>query len=191
MLAGELYEAWDPDLVRRRARARDLTARYNATRQDDQEVRRTLLCDLLGRCGEKVWIEPPFYCDYGENIELGDGVYLNFGCVMLDCAMIRLARNVMVGPYVQFYAGFHPLDARERIKGTELAALITVEENVWLGGGIILCPGVTVGANTTIGAGSVVTKDVPAGVLAAGNPCRVIRQLGPETPNARRQTPSG
>jgi maltose O-acetyltransferase len=177
MLAGELYEAWDPDLVRRRGRARDLTARYNATRQDDQEVRRTLLCDLLGRCGKKVWIEPPFYCDYGENIELADNVYLNFGCVMLDCAMIRLGRNVLVGPYVQFYAGYHPLDARDRIKGPELAAPITVEENVWLGGGVILCPGVTIGPNTTIGAGSIVTKDVPAGVLAAGNPCRVIRQL--------------
>lgn len=177
MGAGELYDARDPDLVRRRARARDLTVRYNATRQDDQAARRAMLCELLGRCGEKVWIEPPFYCDYGENIELDDGVYLNFGCVMLDCARISLARNVLVGPYVQFYAGFHPLDARERIKGPELAAPITVDENVWLGGGVILLPGVTIGANTTIGAGSVVTKDVPAGVLAVGNPCRVIRRL--------------
>jgi maltose O-acetyltransferase len=177
MLAGELYEAWDSDLVRRRARARDLSARYNSTRQDDQNLRQTLLRELLGRCGEKVWIEPPFYCDYGENIELAASVYLNFGCVMLDCAQIRLGQNVLVGPYVQFYAGYHPLDARERIKGPELAAPIVVAENVWLGGGVILCPGVTIGANTTIGAGSVVTKDVPAGVLAVGNPCRVIRQL--------------
>ncbi|MCC6361645.1 MAG: sugar O-acetyltransferase [Phycisphaerales bacterium] len=178
MLAGELYEAWDPDLLRRRGRARDLTARYNATRQDESDARQSLLRELLGRCGEKVWIEPPFYCDYGENIELGDGVYLNFGCVMLDCAVIRLGRNVLVGPYTQFYAGYHPLDAGERIKGPELAAPITVEDNVWLGGGVILCPGVTVGSNTTIGAGSVVTKDIPAGMLAAGNPCRVIRALG-------------
>jgi maltose O-acetyltransferase len=181
MLGGELYEAWDPDLVRRRARARDLTARYNLTRQDDQHMRRELLCELLGRCGERTWIEPPFYCDYGENIELGDGVYLNFGCVMLDCAPTRLGRNVLVGPYVQFYAGTHPLDARERIKGPELAAPIIVEENVWLGGGAILCPGVTVGEGTTIGAGSVVTKDIPAHVLAVGNPCRPIRDLTRES----------
>ena len=177
MLAGELYEAWDPDLLRRRARARDLTARYNATRQDEADLRASVLHELLGRCGQRVWIEPPFYCDYGENIELNDGVYLNFGCVMLDCALIRLGRNVLAGPYVQFYASFHPLDARERIKGPELAAPITVGDNVWLGGGVILCPGITIGANTTIGAGSVVTKDIPASVLAVGNPCRPIRQL--------------
>ncbi|MBL8878554.1 MAG: sugar O-acetyltransferase [Phycisphaerales bacterium] len=177
MLAGELYEAWDPDLVRRRARARDLTARYNATRQGDLDVRRAVLCELLGRCGEKVWIEPPFHCDYGENIEMGDNVYLNFNCVMLDCAPIRLDRNVMVGPAVQFYAAYHPLSAAERIKGPERAAPITVGDNVWIGGGAILLPGVTIGENTTIGAGSVVTKNVPAGVLAAGNPCRVVRQL--------------
>lgn len=177
MLAGELYEAGDADLVRRRARARDLTARYNASRQDDPAARQSLLRQLLGRCGEQVWIEPPFYCDYGENIELAAKVYLNFGCVMLDCAPIRLGQNVLVGPYVQFYTTHHPLDARERIKGLELAAPITVAEGVWLGGGAILCPGVTIGANTTIGAGSVVTKDIPAGVLAVGNPCRVVRRL--------------
>lgn len=186
MLAGELYEAWDPDLVRRRARARDLTARFNASALDDpsegrirnpDSIRQTLLRELLGGCGERVWVEPPFYCDYGENIELGDNVFLNFGCVMLDCARIRLGGNVLAGPYVQFYAGYHPLNARERIKGPEMAKPITIEQNVWLGGGVILCPGVTIGANTTIGAGSVVTKSVPAGVLAAGNPCRVIRQL--------------
>lgn len=177
MLAGELYEAWDEDLVRRRAKARKLTARYNATQQEDADLRATILRELLGRCGERVWIEPPFYCDYGENIELESGVYLNFGCVMLDCAPIRLARNVFVGPSVQFYAASHPLDARERIKGPELAAPITIGENVWLGGGVILCPGVTVGANTTIGAGSVVTRDIPSGVLAVGNPCRVVREL--------------
>ncbi len=178
MLAGEPYLATDADLTRRRARARQLAARYNATGQDEPEARRALLCELLGRCGEGVWVEPPFYCDYGENIELADGAYLNFGCVMLDCARIRLGRNVLVGPGVQFLAATHPLDARERLSGRELAAPITVEENAWLGGGAILCPGVTIGANTTIGAGSVVTRDIPAGVLAVGNPCRVVRRLG-------------
>ncbi|MGE0480191.1 MAG: sugar O-acetyltransferase [Phycisphaerae bacterium] len=177
MLAGELYEAWDPDLLARRARARELTACYNATRQDESERRRTLLSQLLGRCGAGVWIEPPFYCDYGENIELDDQVYLNFGCVVLDCAAVRLGRGVLVGPYVQFYAGTHPIDARERAKGPERAAPITVGEQCWIGGGAIVCPGVTIGARTTIGAGSVVVRDIPAGVVAAGNPCRVIRAL--------------
>jgi maltose O-acetyltransferase len=177
MLAGELYDARDPDLTRRRARARDLMARYNVIRQDERAAREAVLRELFGRCGERVWIEPPFYCDYGDNIEMGDFVFLNFGCVLLDAGPIRLGRNVMAAPYVQFYAAHHPIDARERIKGPELASPITVGDNVWLGGGVIICPGVTIGENTTIGAGSVVTKDIPAGVLAVGNPCRVIRQL--------------
>lgn len=177
MLSGRLYEAWDPDLVRRRTRARELTQRYNATGPNDQAQRETLLRELLGRVGAKPWIEPPFYCDYGDNIEFGDNVYLNFACVILDCAKVALGNNVLVGPNVQFYAAYHPLDARERIKGPELAAPIAIHDNVWLGGGAIVCPGVTIGANTTIGAGSVVTKDIPAGVLAVGNPCRVVRSL--------------
>jgi len=177
MLAGELYDAADPDLVRRRTRARRLVAKYNATDDEDSAGRRELLAALLGRCGERVLIEPPFHCDYGENIELGDRVFLNFNCVMLDCAPIRLGRCVMVGPAAQFYAAYHPILAAERIRGPENAAPITVGDNVWIGGGAILCPGVTIGANTTIGAGSVVTRDIPADVVAAGNPCRVIRTL--------------
>lgn len=177
MLAGDLYDASDPELVRRRARARDLMSRFNASRPDDEALRRALLRDLLGRCGERLLIEPPFYCDYGENIELGDNVFINFACVFLDCARIRIGDNAMIAPNVQLYTGYHPLDARERIKGPEYAAPITIENNVWLGGGVIVCPGVTIGSNTTIGAGSVVTKDVPAGVLAYGNPCRVVRSL--------------
>lgn len=177
MLAGELYEAWDPDLLHRRGRARELTSLYNATSQAEAEYRRTLLTRLLGRCGENAWIEPPFYCDYGENIELDDRVYLNFGCVVLDCAAVRLGRGVLVGPYVQLYTGTHPIDAGERAKGLERAAPITVGEQCWIGGGAIIGPGVTIGARSTIGAGSVVVRDIPAGVVAAGNPCRVIRAL--------------
>lgn len=182
MLAGKLYVAADPDLRARRARARDLIALYNQTRQGDADRRRELLEQLMGRCGHNVWIEPPFYCDYGENIELGDGTYLNFGCVFLDCARIRVGANVFIAPYVQLYAAHHPVIAAERIKGPELASPITIGDNVWLGGGAIVCPGVTIGANTTIGAGSVVTKDVPESVLAAGNPCRVIRSLRDASP---------
>jgi maltose O-acetyltransferase len=177
MLAGQLYDASDADLVRRRARARALTARYAATRPDEADERRRVLGELLGTCGKRVWIEPPFHCDYGENIALGDGVYMNLGCVLLDCANIRLGRGVLVGPCVQFYAAHHPISAAERIKGLELASPIAVGDNVWLGGGSILCPGVTIGAHSTIGAGSVVTGDIPPDVLAVGNPCRVIRKL--------------
>lgn len=179
MLAGELYLANDPDLAARRARARGLVREFNAlpyTGEGDQQ-RQRVLKELLGRVGEKACIESPFYCDYGENIELGDNVFLNFNCLLLDCALIRIGNNVMAGPSVQFYAAYHPLNARERIAGPELAAPITVGDNVWLGGGAIICPGVTIGDNTTIGAGSVVTKDIPAGVLAVGNPCRVVRTL--------------
>jgi len=177
MIAGELYDASDPDLDRRRHRARGLTTRYNAARSDDAAARTAILQELLGRMGDRVQIESPFYCDYGENIEVGDRVFINFGCVLLDCAMIRLGDNVMLAPYVQLYTGHHPIDARERIKGPELASPITIGENAWLGGGVIVCPGVTIGADTTIGAGSVVTKDIPPGVLAVGNPCRVVRRI--------------
>lgn len=177
MLAGELYDATDPDLERRRMRARECMARLNAPAALDLTARTGILRELLGRVGERVMIEPPFYCDYGENIELGDRVFINFGCVLLDCAMIRICANAMLAPHVQLYTGHHPLNAAERIKGPELASPITIEENVWMGGGAIVCPGVTIGANTTIGAGSVVTKDIPPGVLAVGNPCRVVRRL--------------
>lgn len=177
MLAGELYDASDPELLHRRGRARELMARYNAAAPGDSELRSRLLRELLGRCDDTVFIELPFYCDYGENIELGDNVFMNFGCVLLDCAKIRIGCNVQIAPYVQLLTAYHPLDARERIKGPELAAPITIGENVWLGGGVIVCPGVSIGENTTIGAGSVVTKDIPAGVLAVGNPCRVIRAI--------------
>lgn len=177
MLAGELYDASDSDLRARRDRARLLTARYNASPPTEDAGRLTLLRELLGQCGDRVVIEPPFYCDYGENIEIGDGSFLNFGCVLLDRAKITLGRSVFIAPYVQLYAAHHPIVASERIKGPELASPITIGDNVWLGGGVIVCPGVTIGENTTIGAGSVVTRDVPAGVLAAGNPCRVVRAL--------------
>ena len=178
MLAGELYRAWDPELLAARRRARALTRRYNASHEDEAELRESLLRELLGAAGAAATIEPPFSCDYGDNIFLGDNFFMNFGGVILDCNVVRIGANVQCGPYVQLYAAYHPLDAAERIKGPELAAPITIGDNVWLGGGVIICPGVTIGANTTIGAGSVVTREIPAGVFAAGNPCRVIRALG-------------
>jgi len=175
MLAGELYLASDPELVAARTEARRCLYKYNLSSPDDGEGRSHLLQKLLGRCGTGVWIEPPFYCDYGSHIYLEDGVYLNFNCVLLDCAPIHIGTNTLIAPAVQIYTAYHPTDPTIRLTGRELAAPITIGQNVWIGGGSIICPGVTIGDNTTIGAGSVVTKSIPAGVVAVGNPCRILR----------------
>lgn len=177
MLAGELYLASDPELTQGRQRARRLTRLYNATTEEEEAARLQLLEELFGSVGKGAFIEPPFRCDYGDNIQAGERFYVNFGCVILDCAPVRIGDDVKFGPSVQLYAAYHPIDALTRIAGPELAAPITIGARVWLGGGVIVCPGVTIGANTTIGAGSVVTKDIPANVIAVGNPCRVIREL--------------
>lgn len=178
MLAGELYVAADPELVAERKRARRLARLYNQTTEEQTSERESLLRELLGSAGSRLEIEPPFRCDYGSNIHAGDGLYMNFDCVILDCAPVRIGNNVACGPGVHIYAATHPLEAEERIKGPELAKPVTIGNNVWIGGGSIICPGVTVGDNSTIGAGSVVTRDIPPNVFAAGNPCRVIRELG-------------
>lgn len=177
MMAGELYLAADPELVKLRDRARQITRAYNSTIETERDMRRTLLNRLLGQMPPKLEIEPPFRCDYGTNIYIGQNFYANFGVIMLDCAEIRIGENVMLAPNVQIYTAYHPLDAQVRISGLEAASPITIGDNVWIGGGSIVLPGVTIGDNTTIGAGSVVTKDIPANVVAAGNPCRVIREL--------------
>ena len=180
MLAGELYLASDPELVADRKRARRLCRAYNATTEEEEAVRLGLLRELLGAVGEAPVIEPPFECDYGCYIYGGDRLYINYGCVVLDCAAVRIGDDVMMGPSVQIYAATHPIDAVTRVSGPELAAPITIGNRVWIGGGSILCPGITIGDNTTIGAGSVVTRDLPANVVAAGNPCRVLRTLPSE-----------
>ncbi|WP_207429772.1 sugar O-acetyltransferase [Pedobacter sp. SYSU D00535] len=176
MLDGELYEAWDQELTQMRAKARELLGRYNQLIAAPQEEKTNVLKELLGSCSG-IDIQPPFYCDYGSNIYAGKNFFMNFNCVILDCARVTIGDNVQCGPYVQIYTAYHPLIAAERIKGPELASPITIGDNVWIGGGAIICPGVTIGENSTIGAGSVVTRDIPANVFAAGNPCRVIRQL--------------
>jgi len=185
MLAGELYLAADPELVAERRRARRLTRLYNLTTEEEPDRRPELLRALFGTVGPAVEIEPPFHCDYGWNIDAGDGLYMNFGCVILDCNPVRIGANVLFGPYVQLYAGFHPTDPALRRTGRELAAPITIGDNVWIGGGAIICPGVTIGENSTIGAGSVVTRDIPAGVVAVGNPCRVLREASAADSAAR------
>lgn len=180
MLAGDLYQGFDSELVAARRRARVLMAEYNASGPDEVEKREQLLRRLIGTVGNGAVIEPPFSCDYGEFIELGEGVYLNFHCIFLDCNWIRVGARTMFGPAVQVYTATHPVSAVERRKGPEMAYPVTIGSDVWVGGGAIICPGVTIGDGSTIGAGSVVTKDVPPNVLAAGNPCRVIRELSGE-----------
>jgi len=176
MLAGELYDSMDPELGRRRERARDLCWALNATKESEQAARRALLEQLLGSGGDSAWIQPPFFCDYGSNIELGQKVYFNFNCVVLDVCQVKIGDFTMFGPAVQIYTATHPLNAAERRKA-EYAKPIEIGDDCWIGGGAIILPGVKIGSKTVIGAGSVVTRDVPAGVVAAGNPCRVLREV--------------
>jgi maltose O-acetyltransferase len=173
MLAGEPYDAADPRLVQERRRARDLLRALNGS--GDAGIIR----QLFGAAGEGVLIEPPFFCDYGTNIRVGDRVFFNFNCVVLDVAEVVIGSDVMFGPAVQVYTATHPMDYQTRRAGLELAKPVTIGSDVWVGGGAIILPGVTIGARSVIGAGSVVTRDVPEGVFAAGNPCRVLRLLEP------------
>lgn len=177
MLAGELYDALDAELAVGRRRARDLVARLNASSDSQRDVRQEIYASLFGAVGEHFTIEPPFYCDYGTNIYIGDRVFFNFDCVVLDPAEVRIGNDVLFGPAVQIYTATHPLEAGVRREGLESALSIHIGSDVWVGGGAIICPGVRIGDGSVIGAGAVVTRDVPAGVFAAGNPCRVIRDL--------------
>ena len=177
MLAGELYDALDPELVAARTRARDLCQALNASREADQAGRRAILRELLGGGGDTVWMQPPFHCDYGTNISLGERVFFNFNCVVLDVCAVRIGAFSQFGPGVQILTPLHPLDA-ERRRLEEYGAPVTIGDDVWVGGGALILPGVTIGDRAVIGAGSVVTRDVPADVLAVGNPCRVVRPIG-------------
>lgn len=176
MLAGELYDPHDPDLIAARARARDLCQALNATREADIEARRQILRELLGVGGETVRMQPPFFCDYGTNIELGERVFFNFNCVVLDVCPVRIGSFTLFGPAVQIYTPMHPFDAELR-RQQEFGKPVEVGSDVWVGGGAIILPGVLIGSRTVIGAGSVVTRSLPEGVFAAGNPCRVIREI--------------
>jgi len=176
MLAGELYDPLDPALVRARDRARDLCQDLNATREAQQEERRRILRELFGGGGEDVWMQPPFFCDYGSNILLGKKCFFNFNCVVLDVCQVRVGNYTLFGPAVQVYTATHPLNAELR-RTQESGKPVEIGSDVWVGGGVVICPGVKIGSRCIIGAGSVVTRDVPEGVFAAGNPCRVIREL--------------
>lgn len=176
MLAGELYDPLDPELVRGRERARDLCQDLNATREAQQDERRRILRELFGAGGDDVWMQPPFFCDYGSNILLGKKCFFNFNCVVLDVCQVRVGDYTLFGPAVQVYTATHPLNAELRRK-QEFGKPVVIGSDVWVGGGAIICPGVTIGSRCVIGAGSVVTRNIPDGVFAAGNPCRVIRAV--------------
>jgi maltose O-acetyltransferase len=176
MLAGELYDPRDPELAALRTHARQLCQALNATREAEADLRRRIVRELFGAGGETVWLEPPFFCDYGTNIELGERVFLNFNCVVLDVCRVRIGAFTLFGPAVQIYTAMHPFDAAQR-RREEFGRPVEIGADVWVGGGAIILPGVRIGSRAVIGAGSVVTRDVPDGVLAAGNPCRVVREI--------------
>ncbi len=177
MLNGEIYDASDPELVAERERARELTRQYNRTGATDYERRDELLQELFGSVGDEFLIEPPFRCDYGYNIHVGESFYANFGCVVLDVCRVTIGRNCMLGPGVHIYTATHPLDATERTSGDEYGKSVTIGDDVWVGGRAVLNPGITVGDGAVIGSGAVVTDDVPSDVVVQGNPATVVREL--------------
>ncbi|PSL05606.1 maltose O-acetyltransferase [Cecembia rubra] len=183
MLAGELYNSRDPELLERYHFARSLLLEFNQMSSRNLKRKSEILTELLGEVGEGVWIEAPFYCDYGENIRLGNNTFLNFNCLLLDDNIISIGKNGLIGPNVQIYTATHPLAANERIIADPEERYLTqtkpvhIGDNVWIGGNTLIMPGVTIGNNVTIGAGSLVTKDIPDNSLALGSPSRVIRKL--------------
>jgi maltose O-acetyltransferase len=177
MLAGELYNALDKELSDKRLKARLLLAELNNSREDKPGERARILKQLIPQAGQDLWLQPPFYCDYGSNIQTGNHVFVNFNCVILDVAPVIIGSQTLLGPNVQIYAATHPMDYLERAAGLEYGKPISIGADVWIGGSAIICPGVKIGDRSVIGAGSVVTKDIPADVFAAGNPCKIIRLL--------------
>jgi len=187
MLAGDFYNPSDSELLEVWHRAKDLTGEYNSAKSNDRGRLDSILQELLGSKGENVWITPPFFVDYGKNIHIGNNCEINMNCVFLDCNAITIGDNTGIGPSVQIYAVTHPVNPQERLQSSEnsdfpswwkiSSAPVTIGSNVWIGGGSIILQGVTIGDNSVIAAGSVVTKSIPANVLAAGNPCKVIRSI--------------
>jgi maltose O-acetyltransferase len=176
MLAGRRYDPLDSELVAARAHARDLCQALNATPEAEEAERRRILLQLFGAGGDAVWMQPPFFCDYGSNITLGERVFFNFNCVVLDVCPVTIGSFTLFGPAVQIYTPMHPFNAELR-RREEFGKPVEIGSDVWVGGGAIILPGVRIGSRAVIGAGSVVTRDVPEGAFAAGNPCRVIREI--------------
>lgn len=180
MQRGEIYNDFALDLFNRRVEAKKLFRAYNCTADDETDERAQIMKKLFRSVGENVWIEPDFRCEFGQNICIGNDVYINFGCVILDCGLVTIGDHTLIGPNVGLFSGNHVTDAQERAEGGLIPRPITIGRRVWICGNVTVVPGVTIGDDTIIGAGSVVTHNVPAGVIAAGNPCRVIRKITPE-----------
>lgn len=180
MLTGFAYKAFDRELLCDRQETKEQVFEFNALKPSALKKRNEIIIDLFGEEKGSFFIEPPFRCDYGYNIEIGENFYSNYNLVILDGARVSIGDNVLIGPNVGIYTATHPIDSELRSLGDEYAFPIIIEDNVWIGGHVVINPGVTIGANSVIGSGSVVTKDVPKGTVAAGNPCRVIRRIGKE-----------
>ncbi len=180
MQAGEIYNDFAADLFDRRVEAKKLFRAYNRLEDDEVDKRNDIMRRLFKSVGKNVWIEPDFRCEFGKNISIGNDVYINFGCVILDCGQVRIGDNTLIGPNVGLFSGNHTTDAEERAAGGLIPKPITIGARVWLCGNVTVVPGVTIGDDTIIGAGSVVTKDIPSGVIAAGNPCKVLRNITPD-----------
>ena len=177
MLAGELYDPYDDELIADRLQTRLLLQKLNNSGPDQEELRQEILRKLFGKIGKTLTVEPPFFCDYGYNISVGDNVFFNVNCVILDVSYVTIGSNVLFAPNVQVYSATHPTDWRIRAQWVENAKPISIGSDIWIGGSAIILPGVSIGDKTVIGAGSVVTKDIPSNVLAVGNPCGVIKEL--------------
>lgn len=180
MLTGQLYNGLDAQLVEERQIAKELLFDYHALRPNQRKKKDTILKQLLGGIKGEFFIEPPFRCDYGSNIEIGENFYSNYNCVMLDGAKITIGDNVLLGPNVGIFAAGHPVEPEIRLQGLEYTKPITIGNNVWIGGNVAINPGVSIGDNTVIGSGSVVTKNIPANVVAVGNPCKIIKTIKEE-----------
>ncbi|WP_434512289.1 sugar O-acetyltransferase [Desulfitobacterium sp. AusDCA] len=180
MLSGKLYTAQDKELAHDNKNARRLTRLFNQTNEDKFDKRIVYLKELFGSTGENIWIEPAFHCDYGRNIFIGENFYANYDCIIIDVCPVTIGNHVFFGPRVCVYTATHPIDAEVRATGLEYGKPVTIGNDVWLGGNTIINPGITIGSNVVIGSGSVVTKDIPSGVIAAGNPCRVLRPITDE-----------
>lgn len=177
MQIGKIYNDFDQDLFNRRVEAKKLFKEFNRTGDEETDRRQAILRTLLKGIGERVWIEPDFRCEFGKNITIGNDVYINFGCVILDCGQVTIGDNTLIGPNVGIYNANHVLDAEERVAGGLIPGQVHIGNRVWIGGNTIVLPNVTIGDDTVIGAGSIVTRDIPSGVVAVGNPCRVLRKI--------------
>lgn len=183
MLSGKAYKAMDAALTAERKRAKELCYQFNQLPPSKLKERKHIIRQLGIQSPKAFYIEPPFYCDYGYNISIGENFYSNHGLVILDCAPVHIGKNVLIGPQTDIYTAGHPLDAVLRNEGWEHALPVTIGDNVWIGGNVVINPGISIGDNTVIGSGSVVTKDIPSGCIAVGNPCKVLRAITEEDKN--------